>query len=149
MKNKWKIIAAVAGLIAYLALLTVISSTQSNYNVKLSTEADSYEFAANDEKQYVIPVKVDNRANRVLSSTDEYKIFLSYHLYDGEGNLLVYDGMRSAFEHQILSHDKDVVNLHMNLEPGEYIVEIDVVHEFVAWFADYEDNTIKVKVTVK
>lgn len=149
MKNKLKILSIAAGLIIYVVLLIYISSIQSNYNVKLNTEKEVYEFTENEEKEYVIPVIINNKSNRVLSSTEEYKIFLSYHLYDGEGNLLVYDGMRSSFEHQILSHEKDVVDMYMNLEPGEYIVEIDVLQEFVTWFAEQEDTSIRVKVIVK
>lgn len=149
MKNKWKMTAVAVGLIVYMVLLVIISSAQSDYNVKLSTEAETFEFVSNEEKEYSIPVKVNNKSNRVLSSAEEYQIFLSYHLYDGNGNLLVYDGMRSSFEHQILSHETDIVDMHMNLEPGEYIVEIDVLQEFVAWFAEYEDTAVKVKVIVK
>ena len=149
MKINWKIVLAVAGFVVYIALLIFISSGQSDYNVKLSTESESYEFTANEAKEYVIPVKVDNRANRVLSSSDEYKIYLAYHLYDGQGNLLNYDGIRSSFEHQVLSHDKTTVDLLMNLEPGEYIVEIDVIQEFVTWFAEQEDTSIRVKVKVE
>lgn len=149
MKNKWKMTAVVVGLIVYMVLLVIISSAQSDYNVKLSTEAETFEFVSNEEKEYSIPVKVNNKSNRVLSSAEEYQIFLSYHLYDGNGNLLVHDGMRSSFEHQILSHETDIVDMHMNLEPGEYIVEIDVLQEFVAWFAEHEDTAVKVKVIVK
>lgn len=149
MKKNWKIILAVTGFIAYIALLIYISSTQSDYHVKLSTESESYVFTANEQKEYVIPVTVDNKANRVLSSSDEYKIYLAYHLYDAQGNLLNYDGMRSSFPHQLLSHNKATVEMRMNLEPGEYIVEIDVIQEFVTWFAEHEDTSIRIKVKVE
>lgn len=149
MKKGWKVFLIVVGIILYAGILVYISSIQSMYDVKLTTESDVYEFEQNESKEYVIPVHVDNRANRLLSSGENEALFLSYHLYDANGNLLNYDGMRSRFTKQIFAGHKGMVDLHMNLEPGEYRVDIDIVEEFVTWFNEHENTQISVKVFVK
>lgn len=149
MKKEWKIFLIAAGILLYAGILVYISSTQSMYDVRLTTESDVYEFEQNEAKEYVIPVNVENHANRLLSSGENEALFLSYHLYDANGKLLNYDGVRSRFTRQIFAGQKGAADLYMNLEPGEYRVDIDIVEEFVTWFNEHENTQISVKVYVK
>lgn len=147
--NVWKVVAVVIGIIVYICLLVYISSKQSDYAVVLSTEKESYEFSQNDN-EYLINVKIQNNANRMLGSAEDLKFFLSYHVYNLNGEVLAHDNIRSPFEKNIYSGEKGETVLHMTpLEKGEYIIGIDVLQEGETWF-DLEENTeIKVRLTVK
>ena len=97
---------------------------------------------------YSIHVEIRNKANRMLSS--EQRIFLSYHVYDGNGNVLAYDNVRSELGKNIFSHSTERVELKVDaLEPGEYILGIDVVEEGVTWFSEHEEMEKKLRIAVK
>lgn len=148
--TKVKITIFVMGIFAYIMLLLYISSIQTDYNVQIHTQQECYKFSADESEDYVIEVEVNNKANRMLSSAEGQNIFLSYHLYDVQGNLICFDNKRSRFEHNILSGDAAKVKLYITpLKKGEYIVGIDVMQEFVTWFHEKEDTEKKVRVLVE
>lgn len=149
MKSKWKVVLGIGAVIVYIAILMYISSIQSDYAVEFITEKETYEFAINTEGKYELPVTVKNNANRMLSSSETDKMFLSYHLYDVNGKDVSYDNPRTSFEKALYSGDKSEILMHMELEPGEYLVELDIVQEGVTWFSQHEDICIRVKVIVK
>lgn len=149
-EKTWKIGAIVIAVVAYIVLLVNISFAQSDYNVIVSTDKEVYEFAENAGECYAIPVKIKNDSNRLLSSITGQDVFLTYHLYDANGNLLVYENQRSSFEKGIFAKEKGEAEVQISpLQSGEYIVGIDIVQENVAWFSLNGYSETKIRIIVK
>lgn len=145
----WKISVVIVGIFFYFMLLVYVSSKQSDYKVILSTEKEEYLFD-NDGSVHALEVNIKNNSNRTLGSAPEFNIFLSYHLYDSMGNLISYENERCPLEANIFAHSKGKSGLLINpLETGEYIVEIDLIEEGVAWFSDFDGSLCKIKLNIK
>lgn len=151
LKNsKIKILLVMTGVFVYMALLLYISSIQSDYNVQILTKQEAYTFSGDSDENYVVDVEINNQANRMLSSAEGQDIFLSYHLYDLNGNLICFDNIRSCFEYSIFSGDIAEAKLYVTpLEQGEYLLGIDIIQEYVTWFNEKEDTEKIVKITVE
>lgn len=151
LKNsKIKILLVMTGVFVYMALLLYISSIQSDYNVQILTKQEAYTFSGDSDENYVVDVEINNQANRMLSSAEGQDIFLSYHLYDLNGNLICFDNIRSCFEYSIFSGDTAEAKLYVTpLEHGEYLLGIDIIQEYVTWFNEKEDTEKIVKITVE
>lgn len=137
-------------ILVYLMLLFYISSIQSDYRITIHTPLDHYLFCNEGVSEYVIPLSIENYANRLLSSAEDQNIFICYHVYDSQGNLLVYDNPRSQFEKPVFCGETGEAQLHMALlDDGEYIIEIDLLQEGVTWFGQQEDTQKRITVTVR
>lgn len=134
----------------YVAILFYISSIQSLYNVEIVTEKEIYIFKETQTEDYVIPVTIYNRANRMLSSAGDVCIFMSYHLYNADGKLLVYDNIRSELNKAYFTGDVGNVDLHVSvLQAGTYKIGIDFVEEGVGWFSKKEDMQKMIEIVVE
>ena len=148
-KSIIKIAIVIIGLILYVGMLIFISVNQSDYSVVLTTDKEVYEFSQN-EKEYVIDVKVQNNANRMLSSAEDQNTFLSYHVYNMNGEPLAYDNIRSPFIENIFAKENGETELHISpLAKGEYLIGIDVLQEYVTWFNEKENTEIRIRLIVK
>lgn len=130
----------------YIGAMIFISSLQQDYAVKVTAMQQEFRFPAADA-EYVIPIVVDNRANRMLTSTDDQKCFLSYHLYSEDGKLLAYDNERTEFINRVFSGQTSEEEIRIiGLESGIYYVALDVVKDGEAWFSEKgaECDTVKV-----
>ena len=83
---------------------------------------------------------LENRGDAVWSSSSQFPVLTSYHLHRRTGSNTVpvtFDNPRTRLPHEVQPGEgADVsVQLHAPLEPGHYIVELDLVHEYVAWFS--------------
>lgn len=63
-------------------------------------------------------------------------IRLSYRWLDPDGSVLVAEGPRSAFTRPVNPGESILTPVHVEAPPipGEYVLEVDVVHEHVRWF---------------
>lgn len=97
-------------------------------------------------------VKVKNIGSALLPSKADEKnpIVLSYHWYDAKGNTVVWDGTRSALPNDVKPGDEVVVNADVTApkQPGEYILEFDMIQEFVFWFKDKGSKTAQTKIMI-
>lgn len=145
----WKITLVIGVIIGYVLLLVYIGAIQSDYKVLISTEKEEYVFDAGME-EYLIPININNQANRMLDTKLGGEIYFTYHLYDADGNLLVFNNVRTPLGSCIFANSKGTLELEIApMEQGEYIIGIDIVHEHVGWFSDYEEVEKKVKIVVK
>jgi hypothetical protein len=80
----------------------------------------------------IYSVKVQN-----LSNFDwDPSVNLSYHLYDGAGNVLVWDGMRSSLNGMKRNELRTVaVKVQGPAAAGSYTLKYDIVQEGVTWFS--------------
>lgn len=149
MRMRWRYAIGGAAVLVYIGAMIFISSAQQDYAVSITTEQPEFEFSAADE-EYAIPVRVDNQANRMLTSTDDQRCFLSYHLYDEKGVLLVYDNVRTEFINRVFSGQTAQEEIRISkLESGVYQVSLDVVKEGEAWFSENGADCDTVRIIVR
>lgn len=95
-----------------------------------------------------IPVTIINKTDKRINSIGdiEYPTYLSYHLLDDKGNVIVADGNRSYFETDILPHASVTTGLLVNLpdKRGKYKIKVDIITELKRWW--YIDKEIELTI---
>jgi hypothetical protein len=98
----------------------------------------------------VLRVEVTNRSGKVFGSWGQFPINLGIHLYSQDLHVKNYDYVHSALPHVVKSGETVEVPAPLAALPrGEYILEVSMVQESVAWFGAKKDGQplrIKVKV---
>lgn len=149
MRMRWRLAIGCVAVLVYIGAMIFISSAQQDYAVSVTAGQTEFQYPVTDA-EYVIPVHVDNRANRMLASTDDQRCFLSYHLYDEKGILLEYDNVRTEFINRIFSGQTAEEEIKISgLESGVYQVELDVVKEGEAWFSEKGADCDTVRIIVR
>ncbi len=87
-----------------------------------------------------VAIAVENRGNAVWTSVSQFPVHASYHLSRrGAGGDVPqsFDNVRTPLPSEIPPGQDATLSVNVTApsEPGEYIAEIDLVHEFVTWFA--------------
>lgn len=105
-------------------------------NMKIIPETD-YSLLRADARQ--ISLRIENNADIDFKTfvTHDKAIWLSYHLYKSNGDVLMHDGYRTNVEVDIPAHSSIETGLTVStdgLAKGEYILEIDLLHEGKRWF---------------
>ncbi len=107
-------------------------------------------------QKQIIQVRVQNASDalwkvRGCGEDNKFYIAAGNQWLKGEGEQLVtrMDG-RHGLPNNLKPGEEVEVPLQITApnEPGEYILDVDLVHEQVAWFHDKGSETAKVKVTV-
>ena len=85
-------------------------------------------------------IALENRGNAVWSSVSQFPVYASYHLSrrGADGDVLqAFDNARTCLPWEIGPGQRVTLSVELTApsEPGEYVAEIDLVHEFVTWFA--------------
>jgi SAM-dependent methyltransferase len=88
-----------------------------------------------------IPVLLENRGNATWCSKSQFPVAASYHLYRVEPSgtsLLSFDNPRTPLPAALDPGQDAAVVLRVDApeRPGDYAAEIDLVHEYVSWFAE-------------
>jgi hypothetical protein len=98
-----------------------------------------------------IPIGVRNAGSLVWRSEGGHPFFLSYHLYAQAGELLVFDNERTPLPGQIPPGGSAALLLEIPApqQPANYVVEIDLVHEYVTWFAPQGSEVLRVTLEVE
>lgn len=96
-----------------------------------------------------INIVLKNKSRKIISSDNN--IFLSYHLYDLDGREIVYDNARTQIKKVNPFAVSEVIPLIVErpVERGVYMVKVDMVEEYVAWFAEKGNPTLDLKLTVQ
>ena len=87
-------------------------------------------------------VRVENRGNARWSPMSRFPVYASYHLYredrDRGAQLLAFDNPRTPLPAEVAPGQAVTVGLRIAapLEAGDYVAEVDLVHEDVRWFAE-------------
>lgn len=103
-------------------------------NVMLMPEQDSYR--ADADSFMVVPINIINNSGLKIHSIADFPkaVFISYHILDKGGNMLLWDGRRTAFEVDIKEEYVQGVLVELPREKGDYFLEIDIVSEGIRWW---------------
>jgi SAM-dependent methyltransferase len=90
---------------------------------------------------WTVPVTIENSSHVVWCSASHFMIRGSYHLYrrvDGRDELAAFDNVRTPLPGPLEPGQQVTIGLEVTAidEPGDYVAEIDMLHESVTWFAD-------------
>ena len=102
---------------------------------------------------WTVPVTVENSSHVVWCSASHFMIRASYHLYrrvDGRDELVAFDNVRTPLPQPLAPGEQTTIALEIAAidEPGEYVAEVDMLHEFVSWFAEHGFSGFKLPFTV-
>lgn len=111
------------------------SDNISDYWVRI--EVDMLERAVNPGESVPCIVHVTNLSQKALEGNRIHPLNVSYHLYNKKGELVNFEGKRFLIQDKIESGGTRDINAFIDtegLEAGEFIAEITLVKEGVAWF---------------
>ncbi len=79
-----------------------------------------------------VPMAIVNTGNRAWPAT---QVFVSYH-WLRDGRLIVWDGDRTALPRDLRAGSRSAVAARVTTpdEPGDYVLQLTLVHELVTWF---------------
>ncbi len=133
--------------------MKVIESYEPDYQkIILSSEMDQMNVIYGDVIE--IPVSIENLSDMPLYNDGKYEIRGSYRIKDQKGNVLGYEGKRTGLPVEILSGEKDTVDIVVDPAPfeelgsGEYIIEVDLVIEGVTWFSQKGMVPLEIPLTI-
>jgi hypothetical protein len=159
-QQRWAAVAAAATAGAFLSFVGLALIWNPTIGLRLSTETEqgwyraSYvtpqSVQARPGEWLNIPVQVTNNGVRPWTSDGEHPFALSYHLHGGAGEMVTYDGCRSALPVDLAPGETVVVQALVvgPAEPGEYLVEWDMVQEAVTWFSWKDAPTASTRLLV-
>lgn len=125
----------------------------SGYNAEVVALDPPTELSAG--QQATVHVKVRNLGGTVWpargQSDSRYQVQLGNHWLDANGRTVLGDDARAALPYDLRPEAEVELSLTIRAPqtPAEYILEIDMVQEYVIWFADIGSSTARVKITVK
>jgi hypothetical protein len=85
-----------------------------------------------------INVIVKNKGNFIWVKDGPNVVHLSYHVLDANTKAIISEGLRVALPHDIRPDQQVTLPLKLQIpeQPGNYIVQLDMVQEGVTWFGD-------------
>ena len=101
-----------------------------------------------------INVKLKNVGSSVWPAQGQgpkYKVDLANHWLDSKGVEVIKDDGRASLPHDLKPGDEAelVLTVTAPKTPGDYVLELDMVHEDVAWFKNKGSQTTKVNIKVQ
>jgi SAM-dependent methyltransferase len=102
----------------------------------------------------IVHVVVTNNSDSVWPARGDdrgwYQVKLANHWLMPDGGILTLDDGRSDLPRDLSPGKRESVALTVcaPTEPGEYVLELDLVQEMVAWFGDHGSQTLEVPVSV-
>jgi hypothetical protein len=83
-----------------------------------------------------VQCEVTNRTSQRLGSHHPAPIYLSYHWFDADGNVAIFEGLRAPLIPPLAPGSSGIYELKIAAprDPGEYRLRITLVQEGVRWF---------------
>jgi hypothetical protein len=82
------------------------------------------------------PVRVRNVGAFTWPPSGSHPVHLTYKWLDANGTVVVADGLRTPLGREVAPQEEILLDAQVQFpaEPGQYILRMDMVHEFVVWF---------------
>lgn len=121
-----------------------LSENVADYRANI--EVDMLKKTVNPGESVPCIVHVTNLSDKVLKGNRLHPLNVSYHLYRDKGGLVDFEGKRFLIQDKIEPGDTSDVNAFIDtegLEPGDYMAEITLVKESIAWFDALDSGMAK------
>ncbi len=110
----------------------------SRYNAEYY-EIDTIDDSMTEDSVYTYRIKVKNTGTLTWNRNGGNPIFLGYHWIDfNTKEIVVFDGRRSIISNDGVDVGQEAefdLKIVAPSEPGDYVLQIDLVHEDVTWFS--------------
>ena len=108
----------------------------SSLNVKLECPVEVVRLRVDSVVN--LPLKITNLSEQSLSSFSTPPLLISYHWKHTSGDIAVWDGLRTSLPYTLSNGDVEdmFVAVQAPTEPGDYVLEITLLHETVKWYDD-------------
>jgi hypothetical protein len=95
-------------------------------------------------------VELENAGSATWRSRGEQGVQLAYHWLDPLRNPILWDGVRTRLSHAVGPGERIelAADLRAPLQPGDYLLAFDLVHEHRFWFAEVGSAPLELPVTV-
>ena len=122
---------------------------ESDYSSFIESDKNSY--ATTIGERVEVPLKIMNQGKTTWIPVGENPYYLSYHLLDENGQIIRFDNRRFILPKKIYPGQKIdmIIIVRSPLEPGEYILEFDLLREGLFWFKDQGSQTSEITLSVK
>ena len=115
------------------------------YEKQLVLEDDYYDvtikptprgITSKPQESLKVEVEIINNSKSRYSSESSYPINISYHIYDQNKQTVIFDGLRTRLPKTIYPDEifKTVISVISPEKGGNYLLQIDLVKEGIAWF---------------
>lgn len=111
---------------------------------------DQYDITVKKGEKIRLNIEVLNQGNFIWMHGGENAVHLSYHVLDNQKKILIYENPRFDLPNDMRpdADTKIEVEFLPDLEPGDYILQFDLVEEKVTWFEDKGSPTALVKLHI-
>ena len=108
----------------------------TSINVKLESPVEVVRLSVNSLVN--LPLKITNLGEQPISSFSTPPLFVSYHWRHSSGDVAAWDGLRTSLPYPLYNGDVEdiLVTVQAPTEPGDYVLEITLLHETVRWYDD-------------
>jgi SAM-dependent methyltransferase len=95
-------------------------------------------------------VKVKNSSRNIWPSRGSNPVRLAYHWLNQDGSAMVFDGERTLLPYDLGPETEVLLKSSVRVPdfPGSYVLEFDMVQEFVSWFKDKGSSTFRIGVSI-
>ena len=101
----------------------------------------------------VISVRIKNESNETWYALPQgglYSIHASYHIFDEDGEKLLYDGVRNPIIEAVDPGEEITMDVKISIPPpGKYILKLSMLQEGAAWFYQAGDEGFDIPMTVQ
>jgi hypothetical protein len=123
------------------------------FKASISVEKAPSSLKANSISNLEVKVKnISNTSWPSLGQSDgKYIIQLGYHWLDKNGKAIIFEGRRTPLPHDLKPNEEIILNASIGTpeEKGEYILELEMVQELVAWFRDKGSKAVDIPIKVE
>jgi hypothetical protein len=106
-------------------------------------------------EKITLQIRVNNTSNITWlargRSADQFQVTLGNHWLDPQGKVIIADDGRTVLPQDLKPGGEIELPLTVNTprKPGEYILEIDMLQEHVAWFGSKGSETLKLRLKIE
>lgn len=110
----------------------------SRYNAQYF-EIDTIDDSMTEDSVYTYRIMVKNTGNLTWNKNGGNPIYLGYHWIDFDTKeIVVFDGRRSIISNDGIEVGQEIefdLKIVAPSEPGDYVLQLDLVHEGITWFS--------------
>jgi SAM-dependent methyltransferase len=140
------------GLLAFqLSSHLRIASPMSDLSYRADLDVDLLEYRAAPGEKFGLKVKIFNRSESDWIVNAHNPFAIGNHWLAADATMLQRDDGRTRLPQDLPANSSVTLDLMVTApnEPGEYLLELDMVHEGVAWFAAKGSPSVRIAVHVE